>query len=144
MTRDEAIERLKNMAWLYGSNEREQNIEAIDMAISALSKPNYETDTEVRLVVTDRHKDKVVLCDVFGEVEYLPVNKTISALSTETDTLTATNVEKVQNCGTQNIEKVQNYDKCTDSNHAKVPTDLMSHEEAWEQIENGKTERREP
>lgn len=37
MTREEAITRLKNMAWLYGSAEREQNIEAIDMAIEALS-----------------------------------------------------------------------------------------------------------
>lgn len=37
MTREEAIERLKNIAWLYGSVEREQNIEAIDMAIEALS-----------------------------------------------------------------------------------------------------------
>lgn len=37
MTREEAIYRLKNMAWLYGSAEREQNIEAIDMAIEALT-----------------------------------------------------------------------------------------------------------
>lgn len=36
MTKEEAIYRLKNMAWLYGSAEREQNIEAIDMAIEAL------------------------------------------------------------------------------------------------------------
>ena len=36
MTREEAIYRIKNMAWLYGSAEREQNIEAIDMAIEAL------------------------------------------------------------------------------------------------------------
>lgn len=36
MTKEEAIYRLKNMAWLYGSTEREQNIEAIDMAIDAL------------------------------------------------------------------------------------------------------------
>ena len=38
MTKEEAINRLKNMAWIYGSVEREQNIEAIDMAISALSE----------------------------------------------------------------------------------------------------------
>ena len=38
MTREEAITRLKNMAWLYGSTEREQNIEAIDMSIEALKK----------------------------------------------------------------------------------------------------------
>lgn len=41
MTREEAIYRLKNMAWLYGSAEREQNIEAIDMAIEALEKLIY-------------------------------------------------------------------------------------------------------
>lgn len=38
MTREEAIRRLKNMAWLYGSVEREPHIEAIDMAIEALSE----------------------------------------------------------------------------------------------------------
>lgn len=36
MTREEAIRRLKNMAWLYGSVEREPHIEAINMAIEAL------------------------------------------------------------------------------------------------------------
>lgn len=46
--------------------------DAFDMAIEALSKPNYESDTEVRLAVTDRNKDKVVLWDAFGEVEYYP------------------------------------------------------------------------
>lgn len=47
-------------------------MDGFDMAIEALSKPNYETDTEVRLAVTDRNKDKVVLWDAFGEVEYYP------------------------------------------------------------------------
>ena len=42
MTREEAIYRLKNMAWLYGSAEREQNIEAIDMAIEALQREEAE------------------------------------------------------------------------------------------------------
>lgn len=45
---------------------------AIDMAIEALSKPNYESDTEVRLAVANRNKDKVILWDAFGEVEYYP------------------------------------------------------------------------
>lgn len=36
MTKEEAIYRLQNMAWLYGSAEREQNIDAIDKAIEAL------------------------------------------------------------------------------------------------------------
>lgn len=47
-------------------------VQALRVAIEALSKPNYETDTEVRLAVTDRNKDKVVLWDAFGEVEYYP------------------------------------------------------------------------
>ena len=47
MTREEAIYRLKNMAWLYGSAEREQNIEAIDMAIEALQREdNFLKDLE--------------------------------------------------------------------------------------------------
>ena len=74
MTRDEAVLVLKwyqKRAVSIYHNDKEDT-EAFDMAISALSKPNYETDTEVRLAVTDRHKDKVVLFDAFGEVEYLP------------------------------------------------------------------------
>lgn len=52
--------------------EHREYVEALRMAIEALSKPNYESDTEVRLAVTDRNKDKVVLWDAFGEVEYYP------------------------------------------------------------------------
>lgn len=47
-------------------------VQALRVAIEALSKPNYESDTEVRLAVTDRNKDKVILWDAFGEVEYYP------------------------------------------------------------------------
>ena len=62
MTRDEAIERLKNMAWLYGSCEREQNIEAIDMAIEALQEPKiivgidipYGSDMGIETVFKDK------------------------------------------------------------------------------------------
>ena len=74
MTRDEAIDILKGYKHYAVGIEHngESHTKAFDMAITALSKPNYETDTEVRLVVTDRHKDKVVLFDAFGEVEYLP------------------------------------------------------------------------
>lgn len=42
------------------------------MAIETLSKPNYESDNEVRLAVTNRNKEKVILWDAFGEVEYYP------------------------------------------------------------------------
>ena len=41
-------------------------------AIETLSKPNYESDNEVRLAVTNREKEKVILWDAFGEVEYYP------------------------------------------------------------------------
>lgn len=37
MTRDEAIQALKDISWQMGSVKRWENIEAIDMAISALS-----------------------------------------------------------------------------------------------------------
>ena len=47
-------------------------VQALRVAIEALSKPNYESDTEVMLAVTDRNKDKVVLWDAFGEVKYYP------------------------------------------------------------------------
>lgn len=68
MKRAEAIE------WLEVMKEDAifEQCDALKMAIEALSKPNYESDTEVRLAVTDRNKDKVVLWDAFGEVEYYP------------------------------------------------------------------------
>ena len=79
MTRDEAVSLLHDMKDTYDEIHENTNYEigyeqmtALDMAISALSKPNYESDTEVRLAVTDRNKDKVVLWDAFGEVEYYP------------------------------------------------------------------------
>ena len=97
MTRDEAITWLKEMKdtiELYNDLSHSYTFDkypqAIDMAIEALEREekwlddlanniqndtrsrNYETDTEVRLAVTDRHKNKVVLFDAFGEVEYLP------------------------------------------------------------------------
>lgn len=94
MTREEAIVEL-SVIWERLSHPedcengcysfRDGNyLEAIDMAISVLEKPNYETDTEVRLVVTDRHKDKVVLCDVFGEVEYLPSEPSLTIQTGQT------------------------------------------------------------
>ena len=70
MTRAEAIEWIYTIDTNYDLALRER--EALDIAIEALSKPNYETDTEVRLAVTNRNKDKVVLWDAFGEVEYYP------------------------------------------------------------------------
>lgn len=76
MKRAEAIEQLQNCIDLIKQDGKdyldERDIPLLDMAIEALSKPNYETDTEVRLAVTNRNKDKVVLWDAFGEVEYYP------------------------------------------------------------------------
>ena len=102
MTREEAIfilkEDVKNACWpMYQ--------DALDMAISALNATNYETDTEVRLAVTDRHKDKVVLFDAFGEVEYLPTDK-------------------------------EPYTEDDYWNGKVKDTDLLSHEEAWAEIES--------
>ena len=61
MTREEAIYRLKNMAWLYGSAEREQNIEAIDMAIEALSADAVDYG-EYILKADDRLGADVIYC----------------------------------------------------------------------------------
>ena len=80
MTREEAIAYWKQRSehihnWLEENEDVDfigEYVEAIDMAIEALSKPNYESDNEVRLAVTDMNKDKVVLWDAFGEVEYYP------------------------------------------------------------------------
>lgn len=71
MKREEATDVLKTLQGMYRVNT--YVAEALDMAIEALSKPNYESDTEVRLACTDRNKDKVVLWDAFGEVEYYPI-----------------------------------------------------------------------
>jgi hypothetical protein len=76
MTRAEAIAILRDTPIDIRSTREDDilslYVTAHNMAIEALSKPNYESDTEVRLAVTDRNKDKVVLWDAFGEVEYYP------------------------------------------------------------------------
>ena len=117
MKRDEAIEWLKEMKdtiELYNALSNSYTFDkfpqAIDMAISALEKPNYETDTEVRLVVTDRHKDKVVLFDAFGEEEYLP-KCVLEQIRWERDTA----LETLEDHGIGFGQRA----------------DLMSHEEAW-------------
>lgn len=76
MKRAEAIEQLQNCIDLIKQDGKdyldERDIPLLDMAIEALSKPNYESDNEVRLAVTNRKKEKVILWDAFGEVEYYP------------------------------------------------------------------------
>lgn len=76
MTRKEAIEQLQICIDLIKQDGQDylddRDIPLLYTAIEALSKPNYESDTEVRLAVTDRNKDKVVLWDAFGEQEYYP------------------------------------------------------------------------
>ena len=73
MTREEAKEILThNWTRVDNPNYSESELdEAFFMAIEALSKPNYETDTEVILMVTNRKKEKVILCDSYGELEYV-------------------------------------------------------------------------
>lgn len=57
MKREEAIYRLKNMAWLYGSVEREQNIEAVDMAIEALQWQDRIL-TQIEDIVLKEHGER--------------------------------------------------------------------------------------
>lgn len=76
MTMEEAIYRLKNMAWLYGSDEREQNLEAIDMAVEALQTEvvrckdciHYESDGGALMVcrIDDMVVDDTDYCS-YGE-----------------------------------------------------------------------------
>ena len=68
MTKEEAINRLKNMAWIYGSVEREQNIEAIDMAISALSEKT-ETLTHEEAWAEIEASDLISRADAIEAVE---------------------------------------------------------------------------
>lgn len=59
----------------YGDGKCTQNCEfreAVDIAIEALNANNVEYADIVRISVTDRNKEKVVLYDAFGEVEYYP------------------------------------------------------------------------
>lgn len=86
MTREEAIKRLNHYRYCldfqFGWFGEDDN-EAIDMAIEALTElkmreqytKNYETDEYVKFGVTNKNKDKVILYDAFGEVEYYPTNR---------------------------------------------------------------------
>lgn len=92
MTREEAIAILQEEIdgnlelTLREWRERDEQrlFPALRMAIESLSQPNYETDTEVRLVVTNRKKEKVILWDAYGEVEYYPI-EALSAKQKEED-----------------------------------------------------------
>lgn len=74
MTREEAIRRLKNMAWLYGSVEREPHIEAIDMAIEALTNvQNMHKGKWIKKQVFNPELDKyvpLIECSVCGYEPY--------------------------------------------------------------------------
>ena len=96
MTREEAITRLKNIAWLYGSSEREQNIEAIDMAIEALSEPSkvdFHTDesenisTEVNDLISRadaieavKHSTAYMHDDLYEAISRIPSAEATGAL----------------------------------------------------------------
>ena len=62
MTREEAIRRLKNMAWLYGSVEREPHIEAIDMAIESLQAECEDYEHATLVDIKEPLKVSVVRC----------------------------------------------------------------------------------
>ena len=149
MTREEAIaeltvhlehwKHLKEQR-LLPCNECENTINALDMAIEALKEAemrekfkgaNLETDTEVRLAVTDRHKDRVILYDAFGEVEYAPIVrcKDCRYKNAFSD---CTNTYGIWD------KQVADDDFCSraesKADNAENPN-LMSHEEAWGQIE---------
>ena len=82
MTREEAKEILThNWTRVDNPNYSESELdEAFFMAIEALNEANkreqygqnYEADGFVKLGVTDKNKDKVILYDAFGEKEYYP------------------------------------------------------------------------
>lgn len=83
MTREEAIQCIRHEL-LINVNRKDltgQAVgEALNMAIEALNEAdkreqygqNYEADDFVKLGVTDKNKDKVILYDAFGEKEYYP------------------------------------------------------------------------
>lgn len=62
MTREEAIYRLQNMAWIYGSAEREQNIEAVDMAIEALKADAVSLTGTMKYLTKPHNYREVVRC----------------------------------------------------------------------------------
>lgn len=65
MTREEAIYRLKNMAWLYGSAEREQNIEAIDMAIEALKDISKTEEIAIEQILNEAKRSEKHSYDIY-------------------------------------------------------------------------------
>ena len=71
----------------------------------------------------ERLKEQNILPCAECENTINALDMAISALSTETDTLNATNDEEIQNCG-----------KCADRESAKVPTDIISRAEAKQAI----------
>lgn len=77
MTKEEAINRLKNMAWIYGSVEREQNIEAIDMAISALSEKT-ETLTHEEAWAEIEASDLISRADAIEAVQDVDTRESVN------------------------------------------------------------------
>ena len=101
MTREEAIYRLKNMAWLYGSAEREQNIEAIDMAIEALSAD----------AVSDAYKRGFEDCKRAYEIELArSADRELANLKSEYESADAVHIETYREL----------YEKYVELKHASV------------------------
>ena len=82
MTKEEAIERLNNIAWEMASVERIQNIKALDMAILALAAEPNEPNESIFIKTNIMYNS-----DEFEELNYKlhKQNKNIILLPSETD-----------------------------------------------------------
>lgn len=89
------------------------------------AEPNYETDTEVRLWVTNRKKEKVILWDAFDEVEYYPIAKIqiddIDKAKTSSQLLDDLAVDMVKAMGKRIVEVV----RCKDCIHWKADNEVF-------------------
>ena len=112
MTREEAIKIIDcyDIGFYDLSGEKipaDKLADAFDMAIEALTEAekreqygqNYETDDYVKLGVTDKNKDKVILYNAFGEKEYYPQTEPSSDLISRADAI----CEVLVNDGINNI-----------------------------------------
>lgn len=72
------------------------------------AEPNYETDTEVRLAVTNRKKEKIILWDAYGEVEYYPAEQTEYKLPGHDDVMDALDNMKLEFTihGTERVKRM--------------------------------------
>lgn len=70
MTREEAIYRLKNTAWLGTDKDREETEQAVDMAIEALIAPTADAPTDTS-TIQEKHQLSEVDTSLRREVAFL-------------------------------------------------------------------------